>query len=148
MRLGYFDIFLNVIQNYFLGKPLDYGDRTYRLKPTMVTPYDFLRKIEKPSSEYERLLSRLGKGFKENAKTEIYRKERGWIAQGISQRKIKKIDIDEQIFLIPILSPPAVGIDTSGVNGSSVIAICCFDNYNAGTIFLENISPCPKRKPP
>jgi hypothetical protein len=148
LRQSYFNIFLNVTKNSFLGEPLDYDDRTYRLKPRMATPYDFLRKIEKPSSEYERLLSRLGKSFKENAKTEIYRKERGWIAQGISQGKIKKIDIGEQTFLVPILSPPAVGIDTSGVNGSSVIAICCFDNYNAGTIFLERHLSLPKAKSP
>lgn len=143
-----YEIFLNVTRNAFLGETFDYNRRTYKLKPTIVTPYDFLRKIEKPSSEYERLLNRLGKDFKENARTEMYRKKRGWIAQGVLQREMKRIDMEGKILLIPTLSAPAIGIDTSGLEDSSVIVVCCFDNFGAGTVFLEKHLGIPKAKNP
>ena len=112
----------------------------------MVTPYDFLRKIENPSSEYERLLKDLGNSFRRNAKTEMYRKRRGWIDQGVFQGRIKRINISGETNLVPILSEPAVGVDTSGVDGSSVILICFFDNCNAGIEFLEKYISLPKSK--
>ena len=108
-----FNVFIGIIRKAFLGLPFDYKNETFKLKATMVSPYDFLRKIEKPKSEYEKLLVELEKDFKVNARTEMYRRERGWIAQGVSQKAIKKLDVDGKTLLIPILSSPAVGIDTS-----------------------------------
>lgn len=111
MSQSNFSVFIDIIRKAFLGLPFDYRNETFKLKPTMVSPYDFLRKIEEPKSEYERLLFKLERAFKVNARTEVYRKERGWIAQGVSQKAIKKIDIDGKTLLIPILSSPAVEID-------------------------------------
>lgn len=62
-----FDVFINIIRNAFLGSPFDYKKETFKLKATMVSPYDFLRKIEKPKSAYERLLVELERDFKVNA---------------------------------------------------------------------------------
>lgn len=148
MTKSNFHIFLNIIRNSFLGEPFDYDNKTYKLKPRIVAPYDLLRKIEKPSSEYEKLLYGLGENFKENARTEMYRKKRGWIAQGITQRKIKKISVSGKTFLVPTLSPLAIGIDTSGVDDSCVIGVCYLDNYDAGIVFLEKHLSSPKAKRP
>jgi hypothetical protein len=133
-----FDFFVNLIKNAFLGETVNYKNTTYKLSPTLVTPYDFLKKIENPLSQYERLLSELDKDFKATAKTEMYRTDRGWISQGIAKNIIKKIDVDEKTYLIPILSSPSIGIDTSGMNNkSSVILVCCLDNTEGGIVFLE-----------
>ena len=148
MNKSNFYIFLNIIKKSFLGEPFDYDNRTYKLEPRIVAPYDLLRKIKKPSSKYERLLYALGDEFKENARTEMYRKKRGWIDQGVTQRKIKKIEIDGKTFLVPTLSSPAVGIDTSGVEDSVVIVVSCLDNFGAGTVFLEKHLGIPKAKAP
>lgn len=143
-----FNVFIDITRKAFLGLPFDHKNETFKLKPTMVSPYDFLRKIEKPKSEYERLLLKLERAFKVNARTEMYRKERGWIAQGVSQKAIKNIDMDGKTLLIPILSLPAVGIDTSGLDDSLVIVFCVLDNFGAGTIFLEKHLGVPKAKSP
>lgn len=90
MKQSNFDIFLDVVRNSFLGKSFEYDGKTYKLEPTIMAPYDFLRKIEEPSSEYERLLFELKKDFKENAKTEMYRRKTGWIAKGISKEKSRR----------------------------------------------------------
>lgn len=143
-----FNVFIGIIRKAFLGLPFDYKNGTFKLKATMVSPYDFLRKIEKPKSEYEKLLVELEKDFKVNARTEMYRRERGWITRGVSQKAIKKLDVDGKTLLIPILSSPAVGIDTSGFDDSLVIVFSFLDNFGAGTVFLEKHLGVPKAKNP
>jgi len=143
-----FNVFIRIIRKAFLGLPFDYKNDTFKLKATMVSPYDFLRKIEKPQSEYERLLVKLERDFKVNARTEMYRRERGWIAQGVSDKAIKKSDINGKTLLIPILSSPAVGIDTSGLDDSLVIVFSFLDNFAAGIVFLEKHLGVPKAKNP
>lgn len=148
LKQSNYEVFLDIIKNSFLGKPFDYCGKVYNLEPTMLAPYDLLKKIEEPSSEYERLLKGLKEDFKGNARTEMYRKETGWIAQGVSQRRIKSITVDAKPFLIPILSNPAIGIDTSGLKDSTIIATCYLDNCDAGITFLERHLSLPRAKNP
>jgi len=144
-----YHIFLEIIRRSFAGENFEHRNKGFKLAPTLVAPYDFLRKIESPSSEYHRLLSELGDDFRKIARTEMYRKGRGWIAQGVSQRKIKAITVDGKNLLVPILSPPTVGIDTSGIDDSaSIITICFMDNSGAGIVFLEKHLSLPKAKVP
>jgi len=137
-----YDFFINIVENAFLGKRFTYKKKSYNFEPTIVSPYDFIKKIETPSSEYERFLNDLESDFKATAKTEMYRKDKGWIAQGIIRNKIKNFKIDEKNYLVPVLCSPSVGIDTSGINShtnnnSSIVLVCCLDNVDAGIIFLE-----------
>jgi hypothetical protein len=144
------DFFNSIIENAFLGNTFTYKRKSYHFEPTVVTPYDFLRKIETPSSEFERFLKDLDNDFKATAKTEMYRKEGGWISLGISANRIKNIEIDEKNYLIPVLSPPSVGIDTSGIASpnkkSTLILICCLDNVVGGISYLERHLNIPKEK--
>jgi hypothetical protein len=142
-----FHVFLDIVKNTFIGENFVYKNITFKLAPTLVAPYDFIKKIKSPSSEYERLLLELGSNFRRIARTEMYRRGRGWIARGISDGKIKEITMDDKHFLVPILSPPTVGIDTSGVNNSTSIIIFCFmDNSDAGIVFLEKYLLLSKTK--
>ncbi|MFA5365245.1 MAG: hypothetical protein WC325_08710, partial [Candidatus Bathyarchaeia archaeon] len=149
-----FDFFINVVEKAFLGTRFTYKKKVYDFEPTIASPYDFIKKIEKPSSEYERFLSDLEPDFKATAKTEMYRKDKGWIAQGISKNRIKNFKLGEKNSLVPVLCSPSVGIDTSGINScangnSSVVLVCCLDNVDAGLFFLEKhlrISKYGKKK--
>jgi len=40
-----FNLFIDIIRKSFLGLPFDYKNKTFELKATIVSPYDFLRKI-------------------------------------------------------------------------------------------------------
>lgn len=137
-------LFLNIIRDAYCGNDFTYKGVTYRLKPTLVRPYDFVKKKPVPKTDYERLMNDLDPSFKDAARTEIYRAERGWIARGIRERKIRRISIGKDTFLIPFLSRQEIGIDTSGlcdISGtkiaSIVLAFCFLSDPEAGYVFLE-----------
>lgn len=148
MKQTKFNLFVSIITSSFLGLPFDYKGRTFHLQPTILSPYDFLKRIRVPKTEIEKLLSELDPDFKATARSEMYRKGSGWIARGIEQRIIKRIEIEKQSFIVPVLSPPAVGIDTSGLKDSVVIVVCCFDNFEGGYAFLERHLNLPKARAP
>lgn len=145
-------LFLRIVRAAYLGRSLNYKGRAFRLEPTIVSPYDFIRKISKPQSEFEELLESLNKGFKKEAKTELYRSERGWIDQGIrgyAGIQIRKAKVGKKGSLLPVLSPPAVGIDTRSIeNTSTVFAFCFFSDPKAGHVYLEKYLRLPKTKDP
>lgn len=135
-------LFLEIVRAAYLGENFNCGGRTFNLKPTLVSPYDFVRKISVPKSKFEELLASLDEGFKNEARTELYRAERGWIDQGAKGHEGLRIRAtkaaDEKGIIIPVLSPPAVGVDTSGVeNSSTVFAFCFFTDPEAAYVFLE-----------
>jgi len=144
-----FELFIEIIRAGFQGLRLSYKNDFFSLEPTLISPYDFIRKIKKPSSQFEELMISLNEGFKREARTEMYRSGRGWIDQGIYQKLIKKITIEKKTFLIPVLSSPAVGIDSSGLqDGSSTIIFSFLDDPKAGIIFLERFLNVPTSKDP
>lgn len=144
--------FLGVIRAAYLGENFSYKGEVFRLEPTLVSPYDFIRKISAPRSKFEELLASLDEGFKSEARTELYRAERGWIDQGMrgyGGLRIREVKANEKNFLVPVLSNPAVGIDTSGIkNTSTVFAFCSIADPEAGYVFLEKHLNLPKAKDP
>ncbi len=78
----------------------------------------------------------------------MYRKGRGWIVQGIEKGLIKEIKIGKQRLLVPVISSPAVGIDTSSMKDSVIVVVCCFDNFEGGYVFLDRYLNLPKAKMP
>jgi len=64
-------------------------------------------------SEDERLLRSLDSRFKRKAKSEMYRRGSGWIARLLQQKRIRRLQVDRETILVPILSSDTVGIDTN-----------------------------------
>lgn len=91
------------------------------------------------------LFSNLPQDFASTAKSELYRKK-GWIKKGYDDKKVKQFQMGGDIFLIPILSKPAVGIDTSSNNDDTFVCIVFFDNYKAAYHYLENHLHVPKHE--
>ena len=144
------DLFFDIIERAYLGSEFKYGKQTFKLQPTLVQPADFYRRTFGSSlTSYESLLKALDPNFKSLASSEVYRVRTGWIAQGLrgyKGRKIRRIQVGGDIFLIPDLSKqPSVGIDTSGLgNSDSVIVICSIPDYAGAYIFLERHRKLPK----
>jgi hypothetical protein len=96
-------------------------------------------------------LKALDPGFKSLASSEVYRVRTGWIARGLrgyDGHKIRRIAMDEDLFLIPDLSQASsVGIDTSGLrNNETIIIVCCIPDYVGAYCFLEQHMELPKDK--
>jgi hypothetical protein len=144
------NLFFDIIEKAYLGKEFVYGKGTFRLQPTLVRPSDFHRRTFGPSlTSYESLLKALDPNFKTVASSEVYRVRTGWIAQGIrghNGRKIRRIKVNKDIFLIPDLSKrPSVAVDTSGFgDNDTVIVICIIPDYEGAYFFLEEHLKLPK----
>ena len=146
---GWAKLFLSIIRAAYLGDKFQYNNRTYNLKPTLVNPYDFSRRIIHPSNDYYRLLASLDAHFKDLARTEVYRKNTGWIAQGLKGhhgQRIRRIKYGKEVFLIPVLSGnSSVGIDTSSIeHKTSVMAFCFTPDAEAAYTYLERHLFLPK----
>lgn len=143
------DLFLDIIEKAYLGNNFQYDRRTFRLEPTLVMPADFQKRTIDSYSSYDSLLKALNSTFKSLATSEVYRTKTGWIAKGLSGhsgRKIRRIMIGKDVFLIPDLSKqPSIGIDTSGCeNGDSIIVICSIPDYEGAYVWLEKHLMLPK----
>jgi len=134
-----FEIFLDVVTKAFLGAEIHYGTNELKLEPTIPRAYDFLRKIEYPQNQYEQLLSSLGPAFKSAAKTEIYRKNTGWLARGVDQGKIRVVKSDNHLHILPVLrSRRTVGIDSSTIgNSMSVLVFAFLPDYDIGPVYFD-----------
>jgi len=146
---GWIKLFLSIIRDAYLGKKFIYKGRTFNLKPTLVTPYDFSRKIRHPTNDYEKLLVSLDPRFKDAARAEVYRKTKGWIAQGLQGyhgTRIRRVKVDKNIFLLPGLSDKnSVGIDTSSIEQkTTIMAFCFIPDYEAAYTYLEKHLALPK----
>lgn len=146
-------LFFDIIEKAYLGNQITYKNETFRLQPKLVEPADFYRRTFGSSlTSYESLLKALDSNFKSVARSEIYRTKTGWIAQGLkgyNGRRIRRIKVNNNVFLIPDLSQrPSVGIDTSGLGrNESVIIISCIPDYEGAYIFLERHLKLPKDRP-
>jgi len=143
-------LFFDIIEKAFLGGEFIYNKEKFNVQPTLVQPVDFQRRIlGSPSNSYEALLKALDTNFKTLARSEVYRIRKGWVAQGLRGyhgKKIRRIKVDQDIFLIPDLSGrPSVGIDTSGLgDDETVIVICSIPDYEGAYYFLEKHLKLPK----
>ena len=144
------DLFFDIIEKAYLGIDFQYKKQIFRLQPTLVQPADFYRRTFGSSlTSYESLLKALDPTFKSLASSEVYRDRTGWIAQGLKgydSRRIRRIKVAGDVFLIPDLSKQrSIGIDTSGLgNNDSVIVICSIPDYEGACIFLEKHLKLPK----
>ena len=148
-ELGWVELFLSIVRNAYLGERFVYENKTFNLKPTLVTPYDFSRKIRRLKNDYEKLLASLNLSFKAAARTEVYRKRKGWVALGIKGyhgTRIRRITVNKSVFLLPVLSQRStVGIDTSSIeNTITVLAFCFIPDYEAAYVYLEKHLGLPK----
>lgn len=144
------DLFLDIIEKAYLGSDFHYEKQTFRLQPTLVQPADFYRRtFGSFLTSYESLLKVLDPVFKSLACSEVYRAGTGWIAQGLKGydgRKIRRIVVGKDTFLIPDLSrQPSVGVDTSGCeDNDSVIVVCLIPDYEGAYVWLERHLNLPK----
>lgn len=144
------ELFFDIIEKAYLGSDFQYGKQIFRLQPTLVQPADFYRRTFGSSlTSYESLLKALDPTFRSLASSEVYRVRTGWIAQGLrgyNDRRIRRIKVGGDVFLIPDLSKqPSIGIDTSGLgNNDSVVVICSIPDYEGAYIYLERHLELPK----
>jgi hypothetical protein len=115
-----------------------YGNETFNLNPTIPRAYDFLKKIDSPTNQYEQLLSSLGSSFKSAAKSEIYRRSTGWLSRGIAQQKIRTVRSNDDLHILPLLRPRrTVGIDSSTVGNLMCVMVFAFlPDYDIGPTYL------------
>lgn len=139
-------LFLGIVRAAFLGEKYQYGSKTFNLSPCLAQPYDFSRKKLKSSNEYERLLSTLDKKFRDAAKSDLYRKNTGWLYRGEQGRKIRAIKINGAHYILPILKPErTVAIDTSTINNNSmVVGFHCIPDFESAYVYLEKHLELPK----
>lgn len=144
------DLFLDIIEKAYSGSDFQSGRQTFRLEPTLVVPADFHRRtFDSSLTSYESLLKSLDSGFKSLASSEVYRVRTGWVARGLkgyNGRKIRRVRVDNDIFLVPDLSKqPSVGIDTSGCkNNDSVIVICSIPDYEGASVWFDKHLKLPR----
>lgn len=143
-------LFFDIIEKAYLGEEFVYKGKKFKLQPTLVKPSDFYRRtFGKSLTSYETLLRALDPDFKAVAISEIYRAKTGWIAQGIKgygDRKIRRVKVNDDVFLIPNISKrPTVAVDTSGFGNSDVvIVVCIIPDFEGAYIFLERHLKLPK----
>lgn len=142
-------LFLSIVRAAYLGGNFQYSEQTFRLKPRLVAPSDFHRRITTPSNSYESLLMSLNPRFKRLASTEVYRVRKGWIAQGLkgyNGMRIRRLFVDNEAYLLPVLSHErSVGIDTSQIDSkTTLLAICFIPDSEAAYLYLEKHLELPK----
>ena len=143
-----YDLFTELVRCSFLGGNQVIEAKQFTLEPTIIRKYDFLRSDPEFGSKTQmnRLFSELPSDFIGTAKSELYRKKKGWIEKSNNEKKVKQYSIGEDIFLVPFLSKSSVGIDTSSTEYDTYVCFAFFDNYSAGYHYLENILEIPKAK--
>jgi hypothetical protein len=139
-----YDIFIDAINEVFFGCDFKYQDKYRRLNPTILSTNDILKKNPEPITLFDMYLESLPDSFKETARSEMYRKDTGWIPRGLNEQRIRFYSIEDRTYLVPLLSTPTVGIDSSGLTDSRTIVICFFDNYNAAIEYFCNHLKIPK----
>jgi len=143
-----YDIFVRAINDAFFGCDFKYKGKYRKLNPIILSTNDILKKITEPVIPFDMYLKSLPDSFKENARSEMYRKSTGWIPRGFNKKKIISYSIDDKTYLVPLLSTPTVGIDSSGLNNSRTIVICFLDNCDAVIEYFDNHLRLPKSSSP
>lgn len=145
--LGPYELFTEVVRCSFLGGKQVIDATNYTLEPTILRRYDFLRTAPEFGSKngLNRLFTDvINPTFATTAKSELYRKDSGWIDRSYSENKVKQFKIGKDFFLVPILSKPTVGIDTSSTERDTFICFAFYDNYAAAYHYFEAILKIPK----
>jgi len=148
MKKTNYEIFLETVEHVFSGCKFQHENILRELSPTILSTSDLLRYFEVPKNPYEMYLKKLPESFKRAVRSELYRADTGWITRSKYEKKVLQYPFEGQSYLVPILSDPAVGIDSSDTSKSKIIVSAFFDNYGAAMSYLENHLHIPKRKNP
>ncbi|MGD0639094.1 MAG: hypothetical protein ABSA72_13760, partial [Nitrososphaerales archaeon] len=148
MKKDYLGLFSAIVRAGFLGEVYSLDGNAYQLKPTLLDKYEVLRSVNNPASELERLVRDLPSDFKSVARSELYRKQGGWIDRGVEGRKIREVDLKGKSYVVPVLGKPTVGIDTSSNDEWTFICFACFDDAERAYTYLDRYLELPKSKTP
>jgi hypothetical protein len=145
---SWYQLFLTVLRASYEGTAT-FGDRVYTFEPRLLEAYDILRKRDPPQDEFDEFLAALDARFFDVAKSELYRKGKGWIDRATQSEHARVSELeDENRYLIPRYSKDrTVGIDTSSV-GEQVRAVGIFviPDASAGEKYLGKHLKLPKTK--
>jgi len=148
VKKDYLGLFSAIVRAGFLGEVYSLDGNAYQLKPTLLDKYEVLRSVNNPASELERLVRDLPSDFKSVARSELYRKQGGWIDRGVEGRKIREVDLKGKSYVVPVLGKPTVGIDTSSNDEWTFICFACFDDAERAYTYLDRYLELPKSKTP
>ena len=143
-----YELFVEVLRCSFLGGRHTVNGKEYVLEPTILRRYDFIQ--QDPSfgqkSEMYRKFSDMPDCFRNTARSEMYRKDGGWIRRGYDELKVKQYDMNGEAFLVPIMDKRTVGIDTSSYDGDTYVCMGFFDNPHAGYHYVERFLEIPRSR--
>ena len=141
---SWYGLFLQLVRDAFTGGTVSRGSETFTFDPRLVQPYDFLRK-RVAADDFARYLDSIDQRFFDVAKSELYRKDRGWIARGAASGKIRIVRIDSSEVLVPRLSLDySIGIDSSSIGDLKVIGIFALPDERSAYTYLEKHLRLPK----
>jgi len=139
-------MFFDIVRAAYLGEEYRLGTTIFKLSPRIARPYDFSRRTIRKADEYERLMSSLDSRFRDAARSDLYRRDTGWLDRGKRDCKIRVIEIDDEPHIIPTLvQEKTVAIDTSTINNSAmVLGICNIPDFQSAYTYLERHLALPK----
>ena len=145
---SWYQLFLAVLRAAYEGTT-SFGGRVYVFEPRLLRAYDFLRKRDSPQDKFDEFLSSLDPRFFDVAKSELYRKGKGWIDRSIQSGDARLSELeDEDRYLIPRYSKDrTVGIDTTSIDERvRAIGIFVIPDASAGERYLGKHLKLPKTK--
>ncbi len=145
---SWYQLFLTVLRAAYEGTT-SFGDRVYLFDPRLLRPYDFLRKRDSPRDKFDEFFSSLDPKFFDVAKSELYRKGKGWIDRAIQSGDARLSELaDEDKYLIPRYSKDrTIGIDTTSINENvRAIGIFVIPDASAGERYFGKHLKLPKTK--
>ncbi len=132
-----YSLFLGIVSNLFKGVSFSYNRNPITLEPSFFHPYQILRDVSDPQTDFEKWVSGFPPGFVVNARSEMYRSRVGWIDRGVAENKLIKFEENERIVVAPRFDDEtAIGIDSS----SHYFVVCCLDNFTGGIEYLKQLT--------
>jgi hypothetical protein len=145
---SWYQLFLAVLRAAYEGTA-SFGGRVYVFKPRLLRAYDLLRKRDRPRDKFDEFLSSLDPRFFDVAKSELYRKDKGWIDRSVHSGDARLPDTeDEDRCLIPRYSKDRTfGIDTTSIDERvRAIGIFVIPDAFAGELYLAKHLKLPKTR--
>lgn len=140
-----YSLFKEIVASAFYGSIYRFGDIDYKLQPRLIQKYDIIRVIGEPASEFERLVKVLPNRFKDTARTELYRTDRGWLSRGTRDHDLRLIKSNGTEYIIPWIGNRSVGIDTRSYEDKwTILSICVFNDPEAAYAYCEKHLELPK----
>jgi len=145
---SWYQFFLNVLRAAYEGA-VTFGGHDYTFQPRLLQAYDVLRKRDPPQDRFDEFLASLDPRFFDVAKSELYRKGKGWIDRAVQSGQARLLELgDDTKCLIPRYSKDrTVGIDTSSIDEHvRAIGIFVVSDAPAGEGYLAKHLKLPKTR--